>query len=99
MSVEVQDSLVAEAEFHWALAVHDEKNHNGASFVVRAGTEDRSYDGILPGSLKFSEDAAVSYVVRSGKKFVRVIHIPQAGLGLDQAVGFEEEARDLLLSV
>jgi hypothetical protein len=63
--------------FHFSYEVHENKASNDASFVVLDGQEGRQYDAIFIGSSEFLGDKTVTFVARSGRRFVRVMQSRQ----------------------
>jgi hypothetical protein len=63
---------LAGPELHLAYEVHDDKYHDGASFVVVDGLEGKHYDAVMPYSLQFSGEKDVTYLARQGRKLFRV---------------------------
>jgi hypothetical protein len=58
--------------FHFSYEVHENKASQNASFVVLDGQETKLYDAVFRGSSQLSGDGAVTFVARSGQRFLRV---------------------------
>jgi hypothetical protein len=67
--IRISDVTITRDGKHHGYAVHD---WNGSSLVVVDGVEGKRYDEVIYGQLEAKDDNTLTYIARTGKKYVRV---------------------------
>ncbi len=77
VAISVVHTQLSGGAFHFSYEVHENKASKDASFVVLDGQEGKLYDAVFMGSSEFLGDKTVTFVARSGKRFVRITQSQQ----------------------